>query len=305
MNAVPGRVVVGAGLLLWVGAALILSALPRVSRPSLSERLRPFHPGGSAQPRTAPLSSGSIRQVLVPLAEDLGARLAAIFGATEPLDRRLRRVHSPVPPGMFRLRQLAWSGAAALAGAVIAVPARSAWPLDVLLMVGGPLLAFLVVEQGLSRRSGRWQTAVREELPVVAEQLAMLLNAGYSLGSALSRLAARGRGCVASDLSRVVNRSQQGLPLPDALREWADSSGVEPVERLVSVLAVHAEVPDLGRLVSAEAHECRRDLHRKSIETMERRAQTVWVPVTVATLVPGAILIAVPFLAALRLFANA
>ena len=49
----------------------------------------------------------------------------------------------------------------------------------------------------------------------------------------------------------------------------------------------------------------RRDLQRRTIETIERRAQQVWVPVTVATLVPGVILLAVPFLAALRLFANA
>ena len=38
---------------------------------------------------------------------------------------------------------------------------------------------------------------------------------------------------------------------------------------------------------------------------LERRAQQVWVPVTVATLVPGVIFLAVPFLAALKLFSNA
>ena len=42
-----------------------------------------------------------------------------------------------------------------------------------------------------------------------------------------------------------------------------------------------------------------------TIEQIERRGQQVWIPVTVATLVPGAILLAVPFLAALRTFANA
>jgi hypothetical protein len=35
---------------------------------------------------------------------------------------------------------------------------------------------------------------------------------------------------------------------------------------------------------------------------MERRAQTVWVPVTVAALVPGVLFLAIPFVEALRLF---
>jgi hypothetical protein len=46
-------------------------------------------------------------------------------------------------------------------------------------------------------------------------------------------------------------------------------------------------------------------LHRHTIEAIERRAQQVWVPVTVATLVPGVMLLAVPFLSALHLFAKA
>jgi hypothetical protein len=80
---------------------------------------------------------------------------------------------------------------------------------------------------------------------------------------------------------------------------------VEAVDRLVSVLTLHSEAADLGRLVSSEARQARRDLHRRTVETIERRAQQVWIPVTVATLVPGAILLAVPFLSALRLFSNA
>jgi hypothetical protein len=48
----------------------------------------------------------------------------------------------------------------------------------------------------------------------------------------------------------------------------------------------------------------RRDVHRELIKTIERRGQQVWIPVTVAALVPGVIFLAVPFIDALRLFAN-
>ena len=76
------------------------------------------------------------------------------------------------------------------------------------------------------------------------------------------------------------------------------------LDRLVSVLALNRQAGDLGRLIGDEARSIRRDVHRELVETIERRGQQVWIPVTVATLVPGVIFLAVPFVEALRLFAN-
>ena len=39
--------------------------------------------------------------------------------------------------------------------------------------------------------SAKWQSGIFLELPVVSEQLGMLLSAGFSLGAALNRLAGR------------------------------------------------------------------------------------------------------------------
>jgi Flp pilus assembly protein TadB len=246
----------------------------------------------------------SLRDVVGPLARAAGDRLAGVFGVNEALATRLRRVHSEVSVTAFRVRQLAFAVVGFLAGAILAALGLPL-PLAILAVVGAPLLVFLVVEQRLARESERWQERLTLELPVISEQLAMLLNAGYSLGAALARISDRGQGCAARDLRVVVNRIRQGLSESDALREWADIAGVDGVRRLVAVLALHAESADLGRLVSAQARQSRRDLHRRTVEAMERRAQQVWVPVTVATLVPGVILLAVPFLAALQLFAKA
>jgi hypothetical protein len=100
----------------------------------------------------------------------------------------------------------------------------------------------------------------------------------------------------------VCGRIRQGLSEVDALREWAAVADVEALDRLVPILALNREASDLGRLVSDEARAIRRDLQRTLIETVERRAQQVWVPVTVAALVPGVLFMAVPFIEALRLF---
>jgi len=134
-------------------------------------------------------------------------------------------------------------------------------------------------------------------------QLAMLLSAGYSLGAALNRLAARGGGNVARDLARVCGRIRQGLTEVEALQEWAEVADVEALHRLLPILALNREASDLGRLISEEARSIRKDTQRRLIETAERRAQQVWIPVTVAALVPGVIFLAGPFLEALRLFA--
>lgn len=298
------RMVLLAGLLLWVGATLVLSGWRRFSRPSLTDRLRPFVAGTAAvDEHPSALSVDSLAGVLRPMLASLGDRLSSVFGVTESTDARLRRIHSPMTAAEFRVRQFAWSGAGLTTG-VLAVAAGLPLPAVVLGLAGGPLLGFLVAEQRLSAASQRWQASLRRELPVVGEQLAMLLNAGYSLGAALSRLAERGDGCAASDLRLVVNRVRQGLSEPQALREWADRAGVEALDRMVGILALNTEAGDLGRLVSTETRQARRDLQRLTIAAIERRDQQVWIPVTVATLVPGAILLAIPFLAALRLFSG-
>jgi tight adherence protein C len=131
------------------------------------------------------------------------------------------------------------------------------------------------VEQRLAAESQAWQRRVFLELPVVAEQLGMLLSAGYSLGAGLGRLAARGKGACGRDLQRVVGRIRQGLSETEALREWATVADVDALHRLVGVLALNRQSGDLGRLIGEEARAIRRDVHRELIETIERRGQQV------------------------------
>lgn len=302
------RLVVLGAVALWGGSALLLGQLRWFRRSALVDRLRPYAPGAEARRRTGGGVVGgwttSTVDVLGPLARSYGTTLAKLFGVSEELGLRLRRLHSPLDPTAFRLRQLGWS-LAALAAAVVTVAAvRPPVPFVVLTVVGAPLLAFLVIEQRLAHASAAWQRRLFLELPVVSEQLGMLLSAGYSLGSALTRLAHRTDGAIARDLQVVVGRVQQGLGDLPALREWALTARVPAVDRLVGVLALNREAADLGRLISEEARTIRADVHRELIESIERRGQQVWIPVTVATLLPGVLFLAVPFIEALQLFTS-
>jgi tight adherence protein C len=294
-----------AALALFAGSTLLLSHVRWFRRRPLADRLAPYVPGGSAVRSTSILvSAETFGQVIGPLARAVGERVARAVGVTEPLAVRLERIGSPLDVTGFRVRQMGWAAVGLVTGMALAVAAQLSGPVALLLILTGPLIGFLVVEQRLAVESQAWQRRVFLELPVVAEQLGMLLSAGYSLGAGLGRLANRGKGACGRDLQRVVGRIRQGLSETEALREWAAVADVDALHRLVGVLALNRQSGDLGRLIGEEARAIRRDVHRELIETIERRGQQVWIPVTVAALVPGVIFLAVPFIDALRLFAN-
>lgn len=290
---------------LWIGATLLLSQRRWFHRVPLVDRLRPFSTTAPVEAvRHGLLSVSSFREVVAPLLALGSARLSRLLGVSEELEVRLRRIHSPLDVTAFRLRQVGWCGATFGLALLLAVALGLVAPVALLLLVGAPLLAFLVFEQQVAAASTRWQRRLFLELPVVSEQLGMLLSAGYSLGAALNRLAARGRGVCGRDLADVCARMRQGLTEVEALREWCDRADVDALDRLVAILALNREAGDLGRLISEEARAIRADAQRETTEVIDRRAQQVWIPVTVATLVPGILFLAVPFIEAMRLFSS-
>ena len=295
------RAAVLPALALWTGGALVLAELPWFRRRPLIDRIRPYLPAGQP-PRRDHLSVDTFRAVIGPVALDLGRRASRLLGGADDLDRQLAMVGAATDSTGFRVRQLAWCMTAAGAGACLAAAASFSPALALLFVLGSPALAFLLVEDRLVRRCRDRRQRLQAELPVVAEQLGMLLSAGYSLGAALQRLAARSRGVSGSDLARVCTRTQHGLSEVDALREWAEAAGVPDLDHLVGVLALHRQGGDLSRLVSDEARNARAGAQQRTVAAIERRAQQVWIPVTVAALVPGVLFLAVPFIEAMRLF---
>lgn len=282
------------------GAMLLFSRIGWFRRKPLAERLSPFHPGAHMATSSG-LDASSFIEVIGPLARRYGSSLAHAVGLREDLEVRLARVHAPHDATTFRLRQLAWSVAGFTIGAVVTLAMGLPGMVGLALILGAALLGALIPEQLLATQSGAYQHRVFLELPVVAEQLASLLGAGYSLGAALGRLADRGNGAIARDLRGVLNRVHQGLSIDAALAEWAIRVDVEELIRLTHVLSLHRAATDLGSLIAQEAHAIRRENHRQLIARAEQRAQMVWIPVTVAALLPGAIFLAVPFIDALHM----
>ncbi len=296
------RILAAAAILLFIGLILVLSEFRIFKSRTLANRVSPYLPGGTTRKSQELLSLETFSELLRPLAEALGAMTARTFGVSEELPQRLRRVHWDIDSSEFRVRQVGWAVGALAFAIVISVLFPLPRPLIFLLVFGGPLLAFLLVEQQLANASDRWKLKTFQELPVISEQIAMLLGSGYSLGAAIQRVSERGTGVVAQDLQRVVARIRQGSSEQDALDEWASVVDVPAVSRLVSILALNKESGDLGSLVAAEARNVRAEAHRSLLEAIEKKTQQVWIPVTVAALVPGVILMMIPFIRALGSF---
>ena len=296
------RLFAAATLLLFVGATLLLSEIRFFRSRTLASRVSPYLPGGSIRRRQELLSLESFGELLRPLAEVVGSVTARLFGVNEELPRRLRRVHWEIDASGFRVRQVGWALGSLSVVLIIGIALTLPAPVVLFGALGAPLLAFLLVEQQLANASDRWKERTFQELPVVSEQIAMLLGSGFSLGAALQRISERGTGVVAQDLTLVIGRIRQGTSEQAALEEWSEVVDVPAVERLVSILALNKESGDLGNLVATEARNVRADAHRRLIEQIEKKTQQVWIPVTVAALVPGIILMMIPFVRALSAF---
>jgi tight adherence protein C len=299
------RITILSGLGLWVGFTLWFSTARWFRRVSLLHRVQPYHGvSGRAGMRYGVFSVASFGQVVGPLAESIGSHLSHLFGIQEPVATKLSRIHAPIDASAFRVRQVGWAVVSmGLAGLVVLV--LNVGPLlSLALLLGLPLVVFAAIEQQLVHRSDQWKERLFLELPVVSEQLGMLLSSGWSLGGALARLAERSQGCCGRDLARVCQRTRQGLSESAALTEWAELAKVDAVSRLTSVLALNRETSDLGKMISDEARSIRAEAHRRLVATLERREQMVWIPVTVATLVPGAIFLSIPFISVMRVFSR-
>ena len=297
------RLLVLAAMCAVTGGSLLLSRAPWFRQPNLVVRLRPHTPGLTER-RPRVLGARSFRDALGPAAEQLGGAVARAVGVNEDLSIRLRRLHRAQTPAEFRITQLrhmvlALLGAAALV-TIVSMPTVFA----TIAVVCLPGLSLLIDEQRLSTRSALWKRDLALELPVVEEQLAMLLDAGWSLGGALQHVAERSVGPVAQDIDRLLRSVRRGNSYRDALGEWDEIAGCPTVSRLVAILRLSEQGGDLGRLVADEAQLGRDERHRELLAAVERKGQQVWIPVTVAALVPGCMLLAVPFIRALSFFSG-
>lgn len=256
----------------WVAARRI-SVVDRVS-PYLRDL--PVRPVGSAAGRSQPLA----RTALTTLARWVDQTLG---GATS-IRSRLDRAGQSMSVHEFRIEQAVWGVTAFLVCAVpaglVAVRRPDRGPALFILCAAALCVGVLLRENRLTAQVRSRERRIIEELPIVAELLALAVAAGEGPLAALDRVVRRSNGELAADLRDLISRTRTGMPLTQALDRLGARSGLAPVTRFAHGLAIAIERgTPLADVLHAQAGDVREAARRALIESGARREVLMMVPV--------------------------
>ena len=294
MSATLTGVLVGA--LGGLGAWLVVQGAPLRRTPSLETRIAPYLLSGGGR---------GWRPVLRRALRTAGAVLGARLGATGVVRERLAVLDPDRDVAQHRAEQVVW----ALAGGACA--ASACWALllrgeltpvaAAALLFAGSLAGALARDQVLLRRVQRRRADVVEDLPAVAELLALSVGAGEGVGAALERVAS-GAGPLCADLRRALGEVRTGTPLLDALTAMADRLAVPALSRFVDGICVAVEAGSpLADVLRAQAGDAREAERRRLLELGGRREVQMMVPVVFGVLPVTVVFAVFPGLAQLQL----
>jgi tight adherence protein C len=260
------------GLGLGVGLWLIVSTLPRLSRPRLMSRVAPYVVDVSSDARelldrrTAnPLPVFGL--VTAPVVGALASVLDAVFGGAELTARRLTQSGSPLTVEAFRAKQLVWGAAGVGAGVLVAIAVARTYSLPLVAEIGivGLFGAGAVVvkdwllQRAATRRIGR----MAEELPTVLEFLTLSLSAGEGILDAIRRVSRISHGELSRELAKVTADVATGMPLAETLAALAATLQLAPFTRCV---------------LRAQAQDVRDDAKRDLLETAGKKEVAMLMP---------------------------
>lgn len=281
-------------LVLLVGWVLVLGAFRPLRRPSLLQRLEhrldgPGHDlGRRGHPRTLRSERGGT----------VGRR--GLGRTSARLERRLERAGSAATPRQLATGAVASAGAGLLLGLLLST-ATASTPLRLLLPILGAALGGLAPFGLLEQRASRRQAERTAAFPLLVEHLAMLAGHGFALPEAFWRLERRWRGTtIGEDLGALCRRMSQGAEPAVAVADWADAHRFPPAARLADALAATATSSDCERVLWQLGRAERERTLAELVRRFQVREQQVWIPVTVAALVPGMLLLVLPFARALH-----
>ncbi len=298
------------GLLGGLGLVLVVARVPVGRTPDLEARIAPYLPDVLPSrllenPDRRPVF-GAAERLLAPVLADVAAWLERAGGGADGVRRRLDQLASPTTVEQFRVEQVVWGAAGALAGTLLgawAVAARGASVLPALvLVVLGAALGVLARDHALVRRVRRRQDRIAEELPAVAELLALSVAAGEGAAGALDRVARTCRGELSAELRRALADARSGASLVQALEALAHRADLPSVTRFVDgiTVAVDRGTP-LAEVLHAQAADAREAARRRLVETGGAKEILMMVPVVFLVLPVTVLFIVDPGLAALDL----
>lgn len=279
---------VALGVILGLGLWLVLSAVPRIGRPRLIERVAPYVSDFSPEARAllgrrsadpAPV----LGLVVLPAARQLRSFVSAWLGGSEVIAKRLRQAGSPASVDRFRAEQLAWAVAAFATASALAILAPTFTGMPTIVRVAFPFvfaaLGAVIRDWMLQRRARRRLARISSELPTVLEFLTLSLTAGEGMLDAIRRIATAGSGELPGEFARVINSVGAGAPLGSTLATLRDDLDHPALGRaLDQVLGALERGAPLASVLRAQAGDARDEAKRTIIELAGRKEIAMLVP---------------------------
>ncbi len=280
------------GLLAAVGLVLAVTAAPPMRPIRLDDRLSPYLRDSPLPSRLLSRDPGTpngilvaIRRLLGPAVGDLSRLIDRALGGRGSVRRRLDMLGRSMSVEEFRIEQVVWGALGLGAGVLLtALAAVSRGRFDVLiaavLCIGGLLGGVLGRDWWLGNEVSRREQAIRSEFPVIAELLALAVAAGEGPLGAIERVCRLTRGELTGDLADTLARSRAGVPLTEALQQFADRLRVEEITRFIDglIVAIERGTP-LAEVLRAQAADVREAGKRKLLESGGRKEIGMMVPV--------------------------
>lgn len=282
---------------LAVGLVLIVVGIPLGRQVDLGARIEPYL---DRVPDDSPVGRGSGSWGRAEVAEGLrwaGGLVDRALGGAESVSLRLQRAGLPPDVEGFRIQQVLWGAAAAVA--VSGLGSLAVWtrgvsvPALVVVTVAGALGGVLLRDQLLTRAATRRERRIMAEFPAVAELLALSVTAGEGTTQALDRVARLSRGELADELELCLAQARTGATMAEALEGMGARTGLGPIVRFVNglVVAIERGTP-LGEVLRAQAQDARESARQQLIEEGGRREILMMIPVVFLVL-PVTVLFAV------------
>jgi tight adherence protein B len=148
--------------------------------------------------------------------------------------KRLEQARVPVRPGEFVVIVIA---AGVVLGALIGA-ASGQWLLAFLGVVGSPFLADAYLKRRIRKRKQRFEAQFPDALTLIASSL----SAGHTFLRSIQMMCEESPAPLSEEFARVVNETQLGDPLVDALDRMASRLDIRDVDWVVQAIRIQQQV---------------------------------------------------------------
>ncbi|MGF1668330.1 MAG: type II secretion system F family protein [Acidimicrobiia bacterium] len=259
---VPVALVFGGVLVIaaWIGLAVV-----RVQR-TTTDRLAVYGRGVS---RDEALSKPFVERAFAPVVLGLG-RLFNRFTPAGYLDKLQQKLlYAGNPSGMDASSLVVVKVVLLLTGLVAAYALRNFGEglTRLLVLVGPPVMGFLLPDVWLNRRIEDRQNAMLRALPDTLDLLVISVEAGLGFDSALARVVATVPGPLSEEFFRILQETRVGVSRRDAMRHLMDRTDLDELRSfLLAMLQAEAFGVAIARVLRVQADEMRTKRRQRAQE---------------------------------------